>query len=65
VRCPACAKVSVNLVSESHVDVPFHHDHEVGVVEHFFGEDPEHIVEEFTAELHSARFDARRLQLDA
>jgi hypothetical protein len=65
VRCPACSKVSVNVVSEPHVDVPFHHDHEVGVVEHLFGDDPEAIVLEFSAELHSGRFDMRRLQLDA
>src|SRR5919106_934124 len=58
VRCPACAKVSVNLVSEPHVDVPFHHDRRVGVVEHLFGDDPERLA----AELHSVRFDARRLQ---
>jgi hypothetical protein len=65
VRCPACSKVSVNVVSEPHVDVPFHHDHEVGVVEHLFGDDPEAIVLEFSAELDSGRFDLRRLQLDA
>ena len=39
VRCPACATVSVNLVSPSHVDLPFHHDREIGVVEHVFAED--------------------------
>jgi hypothetical protein len=65
VRCPACSKVSVNVVSEPHVDVPFHHDHEIGVVEHLFGDDPETIVLEFSAELDSGRFDMRRLQLDA
>ena len=36
VRCPACGKVSVNLVSRAHVDVPFVNDREVGVVEHLF-----------------------------
>jgi hypothetical protein len=60
VRCPACSKISVNLVSEPHVDVPFHHDHEIGVVEHLFEEDPS-VVED----LRNSRFDARRLQLDA
>jgi hypothetical protein len=65
VRCPACSKVSVNLVSEPHVDVPFHHDHEIGVVEHLFGDDPERLAAEFAAELHPVRFDARRLQLGA
>jgi hypothetical protein len=65
VRCPACSKVSVNLVSEPHVDLPFHHDHEVAVVDHLFGDDPEQLVDEFAAELHSPRFDVRRLQLGA
>src|SRR5919106_1484151 len=36
VTCPTCGKTSVNLVSERHVDHPFHHDREVGVVEHVF-----------------------------
>jgi hypothetical protein len=63
VRCPDCAAVSVNLVSPSHVDVPFHHDAEIGIVEHVFAADADHIVAEFTAELQSARFDARRLEL--
>jgi hypothetical protein len=65
VRCPACSKVSVNVVSEPHVDVPFHHDHEIGVVEHVFGDDPDVLVEEFAAELDSERFDVRRLRLAA
>ena len=63
VRCPACSKVSVNLVSEPHVDVPFHHDARIGVVEHVFPNDAELAVDEFRAELHSARFDARRRDL--
>jgi hypothetical protein len=63
VECPTCGSVSVNLVSQSHVDVPWHHDRHVGVLEHVFSGDAETIVAEFTAELHSARFDARRLDL--
>jgi hypothetical protein len=64
VRCPACRKLSVNLVSHEHVDLPFHNDREVGVVEHVFGEDVPPAVEEFRAELYSARFDMRRLALE-
>jgi hypothetical protein len=64
VRCAACFRLSVNLVSVAHLDVPFHNDRHVGVVEHLFAEDAGHTIEEFTAELYSARFDARRLQLD-
>jgi hypothetical protein len=64
VRCPACGKVSVNLVSRAHVDVPFVNDREVGVVEHHFRADAEAAVDEFTAELWSGSFDARRLALE-
>jgi hypothetical protein len=63
VRCPACAKASVNLVSHEHVDVPFHHDGEVGVVDHVFGEDMRQTLEEFRAELYSSAFDTRRIDL--
>jgi hypothetical protein len=63
VRCPVCAGVSVNLVSAQHLDVPFHNDEEIGVVEHVFAPDAERVLEEFSAELHSACFDARRLSL--
>jgi len=64
VRCPACRRTSVNLVTAEHVDVPFHNDREVGVVEHLFPEDVRATVEEFRAELWSAGFDARRLTLE-
>ena len=63
VRCPVCSSVSINLVSAEHLDVPFHNDREIGVVEHVFGRDAERAVEEFAQELYSARFDARRLDL--
>jgi hypothetical protein len=63
VRCPACASVSVNLVSHSHVDLPFHNDAEIGVVEHVFRPDALRTLEEFRAQLYSAEFDARRLHL--
>ena len=64
VRCPVCGKVSVNLVSPAHVDVPFVTDREVGVVENLFEEDASATLEEFRAELWSAAFDARRLGLE-
>jgi hypothetical protein len=63
VRCPGCSRTSVNLVTHEHVDVPFHHDGEVGVVEHLFVEDVERTLEEFRAELYSSRFDTRRIGL--
>jgi hypothetical protein len=63
VRCPACARTSVNVVSHQHVDVPFHNDREVGVVEHVFDGDLHATLEAFRDELWSSRFDARRLEL--
>jgi hypothetical protein len=64
VRCPVCGRVSVNLVSREHVDVPFVNDREVGVVEHLFAHDADAVLDEFREELYSASFDARRLTLD-
>ena len=62
-RCPACRRVSINIVSTAHVDVPFHNDMTVGVVEHVFAADAQRTVEEFRTELDSSSFDARRLRL--
>ena len=64
VRCPACGRVSVNLVSLAHVDVPFVNDHDVGVVQHHFASDAAATLAEFQAELWSGSFDARRLGLE-
>ena len=64
VRCPSCRRLSLNLVSHPHVDVPFHNDREIGVVEHMFAEDALATLDEFRAELWSASFDARRLALE-
>ena len=63
VRCPACLRISINLVSHEHVNLPFHNDAEIGVVEHLFAEDRARTLEEFRAQLYSADFDARRLSL--
>ena len=64
VRCPSCRRLSLNLVSRPHIDVPFHNDREIGVVEHMFAEDAIATLDEFRAELWSASFDARRLALE-
>jgi hypothetical protein len=64
VRCPACAQTSINLVSAQHLDVPFHNDPQIGVVEHVFDADAGRAIEEFKAELDSAQFDSRRLALE-
>jgi hypothetical protein len=63
VSCPSCGRTSVNLVSHSHVDVPFHHDATVGVVEHLFPSDAATTIERFRAELYATTFDLRRLRL--
>jgi hypothetical protein len=64
VRCPSCAAVSVNLVTRQHVDIPFWNDVRVGVVEHTFEADALRAVEEFRAQLESAQFDEKRLDLE-
>jgi hypothetical protein len=64
VRCPSCERVSVNLVSHDHVDLPFHNDPEIGVVPHLFTGDGERLVTDLRDELDSGRFDARRMLLD-
>jgi hypothetical protein len=63
VRCPTCGAISVNVVSESHVDLPFWNDRTVGVVEHVFDGSSLQPIATFRAELHSAVFDQRRLEL--
>src|SRR5262249_32877286 len=63
VSCPVCGRVSVNLVTREHLDVPFHSDREVGVLAHLQAGDMEATVDAFRAELHSSSFDARRLDL--
>ena len=63
VGCPSCGSVSVNLVSNEHVDVPFHHDREIAVVRHLFRADSLRALEAFRAELYSDSFDLRRLRL--
>ncbi len=62
--CPVCGTTSVNLVTRSHVDVPFHSDVHVGVVAHVFSDDALRTIADFTAELGSTSFDEKRLQLD-
>jgi len=58
VRCPSCARTSVNLVSRAHVDVPFANDARVAVVEHIFSSDALATLEAFRDELDSGSFGA-------
>ena len=64
VRCPACVLVSVNLVSAAHIDVPFHNDPHVGVVERVFDAEALPTIGDFRSELYSSAFDYRRLELE-
>jgi hypothetical protein len=64
VRCPACSAVSVNIVTREHVDIPFWNDARVGVVGHTFEAEALRTIEEFRAQLDSAQFDERRLDLE-
>jgi hypothetical protein len=64
VRCPSCSAVSVNLVTREHVDIPFWNDARIGVVDHVFPTDALRVLDEFRAELESARFDEKRLDVE-
>ena len=64
VRCPVCQSLSVNLVSHDHVDLPFHNDDRIAVIDHVFADDALRTLDEFRTELYSACFDARRLNLE-
>src|SRR5712692_7758279 len=64
VLCPSCFRISINLVTHEHVDLPFHNDSEIGVVEHVFASDTAQTLEEFRGRLYSSDFDARRLLLE-
>ena len=61
VSCPTCASTSVNLVSQPHVDVPFHSDESVGVVTTVFTEEALRTIDGLRAELTTAIVDDRRL----
>jgi hypothetical protein len=63
-RCPSCSSVSVNIVTRAHLDIPFWNDAHVRVVDHVFDYDAVRTLDEFRAELDSARFDERRLDLE-
>jgi hypothetical protein len=63
-RCPSCGEVSLNLVSQPHLDVPFYHDRVVRYVDRPFGDGRDLTLERFHEQLHSARFDAERTDLE-
>jgi hypothetical protein len=61
VRCPVCTRTSVNLVTHSHVDLPFYNDTEIGVVRHVFWDEP--VEDGFGSLLAASEIDGRRLEL--
>ena len=61
VRCPSCGRLSVNLVSPEHVDLPFHTDAEVGVVRVPFPARALRGADEFARELRSTPIELRRI----
>ena len=63
VSCPVCGSTTINLVSSSHLDVPFHSDASVGVVTHVFEENALRTIGAFQAELEAAEVDSRRMAL--
>ena len=63
VECPVCTSVSVNVVTQGHIDVPFRNDARVGVATHAFTRDLPRPLDAFLEELSSASFDERRLDL--
>ena len=65
VRCPGCSALSVNLVTQEHVDIPFWNDTRVGVLDHVLPSGgADRVLADFRAELLSARFDEKRLDLE-
>jgi hypothetical protein len=59
VRCASCAGLSVNIVSERHLDEPFYHDATLRFVDRPLPPGAG-LVERFTHELWSGQFDRER-----
>ena len=47
-RCPSCGELSLNVVTESHLDVPFYHDRTVRLIDRPFGDRRDLTVERST-----------------
>jgi hypothetical protein len=59
-HCPSCGELSLNVVSEAHLDVPFYHDRIVRLIDRPYGDTRDLTVESFHEQLWSAGFDAER-----
>ncbi len=62
-RCPSCGELSLNVVSHSHLDVPFYHDRIVRLIDRPYGDARDLTVDRFHEQLWSAGFDAERAGL--
>jgi hypothetical protein len=62
-HCPSCGEISLNLVTQRHLDVPFYHDQVVRYIERPFGDRRDLTLDRFHDELFSSRFDGERASL--
>lgn len=62
VRCPSCQRISANTVSPEHLDMPFHNDPAVGVVQRELP-DADHVLEDLLRELVAVGATPRRMTL--
>jgi hypothetical protein len=62
-HCPSCGELSLNVVSEAHLDVPFYHDRVVRLIDRPFLDARDLTVDDFHERLWSAGFDAERAKL--
>ena len=62
-HCPSCGELSLNVVSEAHLDVPFYHDRVVRLIDRPFVDSRDLTVDDFHERLWSAGFDAERAKL--
>jgi len=62
-HCPSCGDLSLNVVSEAHLDVPFYHDRVVRLIDRPFLDSRDLTVDDFHERLWSAGFDAERARL--
>jgi hypothetical protein len=62
-HCPSCGELSLNVVSEAHLDVPFYHDRVVRLIDRPFLDSRDLTVDHFHERLWSAGFDAERAKL--
>ncbi len=57
-RCFSCKILSINLVTQQHLDLPFYNDKKVAVVPHIFSGDATDLADRFSDDLWSGRFDS-------